>query len=125
MLISNLSQVLDTLRELRVMGVQVACDDFGTGYSSFGYIQNLAFDRLKIDQSFVRELGLNPVAPRIVQAILALARSLDMEVTAEGVESEQQFAMLREMGCDENQGFLLRKPMMPAAMISALSAPVI
>jgi predicted signal transduction protein with EAL and GGDEF domain len=122
MLISNHSQVLDTLHELREMGVQIACDDFGTGYSSFSYIQNLAFDRIKIDQSFVRALGVNPTAPRIVQAILVLARSLDMEVTAEGVETEQQFAMLRELGCDEIQGFLLGKPMLSEAITEALDA---
>ena len=124
MLISNHSQVLDTLRELRDMGVQIACDDFGTGYSSFSYIQNLAFDRIKIDQSFVRELGGNPIAPRIVQAILALARSLDMEVTAEGVETEQQFAMLRELGCDEIQGFLLGEPLPSEAVAEVLRTTV-
>jgi EAL domain-containing protein (putative c-di-GMP-specific phosphodiesterase class I) len=122
MMISNHFQVLATLRELRHMGVQIACDDFGTGYSSFSYIQNLAFDRIKIDQSFVRALGVNPTAPRIVQAILVLARSLDMEVTAEGVETEQQFAMLRELGCDEIQGFLLGKPMLSEAITEALDA---
>jgi diguanylate cyclase (GGDEF)-like protein len=124
MLISNHSQVLNTLRELRDIGVQIACDDFGTGYSSFSYIQNLAFDRIKIDQSFVRALGLNPTAPRVVQAILALARSLDMEVTAEGVETEQQYAMLREMGCDEIQGFLLGRPMPPESIAAALRTTV-
>jgi diguanylate cyclase (GGDEF)-like protein len=124
MLISDHCQVLDTLRELRDMGVQIACDDFGTGYSSFSYIQNLAFDRIKIDQSFVRALGVSPTAPRIVQAILALARSLDMEVTAEGVESEQQFAMLRELGCDEIQGFLLGEPMPPEAIPETLRTTV-
>jgi len=124
MLISDHRQVLNTLRELRNVGVQIACDDFGTGYSSFSYIQNLAFDRIKIDQSFVRALGVSPTAPRIVQAILALARSLDMEVTAEGVETEQQFAMLRELGCDEIQGFLLGKPMLPGAIAKALRPTV-
>jgi EAL domain-containing protein (putative c-di-GMP-specific phosphodiesterase class I) len=124
MLISNHSQVLDTLHQLRDMGVQIACDDFGTGYSSFSYIQNLAFDRIKIDQSFVRALGVNPIASRIVQAILALARSLDMEVTAEGVETEQQFAMLRELGCDEIQGFLLGEPIPPEAIPEALRKTV-
>ena len=120
MLISDHGQALDTLHELRDMGVQIACDDFGTGYSSFSYIQNLAFDRIKIDQSFVRELGVNPTAPRIVQAIMALARSLDMQVTAEGVETDQQFAMLRTMGCDEMQGFLLGRPMSAEAVSAAL-----
>jgi diguanylate cyclase (GGDEF)-like protein len=125
MLISDHRQVLNTLRELRNVGVQIACDDFGTGYSSFSYIQNLAFDRIKIDQSFVRALGVSPTAPRIVQAILALARSLDMEVTAEGVETEQQFAMLRELGCDEIQGFLLGKPMLSDEIAEVLRSTVV
>jgi EAL domain-containing protein (putative c-di-GMP-specific phosphodiesterase class I) len=124
MLISNHGFVLRTLNELRDMGVQIACDDFGTGYSSFGYIQNLAFDRLKIDQSFVRQLGVNPTAPRIIRAILAMARSLGMEVTAEGVETEQQFSMLEKLGCSEIQGFLLGRPMPPEAIAGASRAAV-
>jgi diguanylate cyclase (GGDEF)-like protein len=111
MLINDHRQALETLREVRDMGVQIACDDFGTGYSSFSYIQKLAFDRIKIDRSFVRELGTTSSALRIVQAILAMARSLGMEVTAEGVETEQQFSILREQGCGEIQGFLLGRPM--------------
>jgi diguanylate cyclase (GGDEF)-like protein len=111
MLISNPKQVLHTLRELQKMGVAIACDDFGTGYSSFSYLQNLAFDRIKIDKSFIHALGVNPAALRIVQAILAMAKSLGMEVTAEGVEIEWQLALLRELRCGEVQGFLLGRPM--------------
>jgi diguanylate cyclase (GGDEF)-like protein len=118
MLIGNHSQVLATLQELRKMGVSIACDDFGTGYSSFSYLQNLAFDRIKIDKSFVRDLGVTSSARRIVQAILAMAQSLGMAVTAEGVETEQQFAILLEQGCPEIQGFLLGRPM-PADAIAA------
>lgn len=117
-LISNHSQVLATLHELQDMGVSIACDDFGTGYSSFSYLQNLAFDRLKIDKSFVQGLGDTPSALRIVQAILAMAQSLGINVTAEGVETEQQFAILRDQGCVEIQGFLLGRPV-PADAISA------
>jgi diguanylate cyclase (GGDEF)-like protein len=110
MLITNHFQVLTTLRELRDMGVQIACDDFGTGYSSFSYLQNLAFDRIKIDKSFVQALGVSSSALRIVQAILAMAQSLGIDVTAEGVETERQFSMLHEQGCAEVQGFLLGRP---------------
>jgi EAL domain-containing protein (putative c-di-GMP-specific phosphodiesterase class I) len=99
-------------------GVQIACDDFGTGYSSLSYIQNLAFDRIKIDRSFVQELGVNPNAIRIVQAILAMAQSLGIEVTAEGIETELQFSLLRELGCREIQGFLLGRTV-PADAVSA------
>jgi EAL domain-containing protein (putative c-di-GMP-specific phosphodiesterase class I) len=119
MLISNHSQVLSTLQELQKMGVSIACDDFGTGYSSFSYLQNLAFDRIKIDKSFVRDLGITPSALRIVQAILAMAQSLGMAVTAEGVETEQQFAILREQGCPEIQGFLLGRPIPAEAIATA------
>ena len=111
LLISNPDQALATLHELQDMGVHIACDDFGTGYSSFRYLQKLAFNRIKIDRSFVQELGTNPAAMQIVKAILAMALSVDMDVTAEGVETEQQFAMLRDQGCTEIQGFLLGRPM--------------
>ncbi len=86
-LIDEPGHALATLRDLQDMGVRIACDDFGTGYSSFSYLQNLTFNRVKIDQSFVRELGFTPRALRIVQAIVVMAHSLGMEVTAEGVET--------------------------------------
>jgi diguanylate cyclase (GGDEF)-like protein len=118
-LINDHVLALRTLNELRDTGVQIACDDFGTGYSSFSYIQNLAFDRIKIDQSFVGQLGLNSTAPRVIKAIVAMARTLDMHVTAEGVETEQQLSILKDLGCDEVQGFLLGRPM-PAEAVSAM-----
>jgi diguanylate cyclase (GGDEF)-like protein len=110
MLIGDPGHALATLHELRKIGVRIACDDFGTGYSSFSYLKNLAFDRIKIDKSFVQELGVTPSALRIVQTIIAMAKSLDMDVIAEGVETEKQFAMLCEQGCDAFQGFLLGRP---------------
>jgi diguanylate cyclase (GGDEF)-like protein len=121
MLIGDHRQALETLRQVRDMGVQIACDDFGTGYSSFSYIQKLAFDRIKIDRSFVRELGTTSSALRIVQAILAMAKSLGMEVTAEGVETEQQFSILHEQGCGEMQGFLLGRPMSAEGIVMLTS----
>ena len=116
-LVSDHCEALETLQLVRDLGVQIACDDFGTGYSSFSYIQNLSFDRIKIDRSFVQKLGVTPSALRIVQAILAMAHSLGIETTAEGVETEQQFSILRAQDCDEMQGFLLGRPM-PASAIS-------
>jgi diguanylate cyclase len=116
MMIDDHLAALTTLQELRDLGVQVSCDDFGTGYSSFSYIQKLAFDRIKIDKSFVQELGTNASSLRIVQAILAMAQSLGMNVTAEGVETEEQFSLLREFGCGEIQGFLLGQPMAAEAI---------
>ena len=102
---------LATLRALQDIGVNICCDDFGTGYSSFSYLQNLAFNKIKIDQSFVQALGINPSALRIVQAILAMAHSLELEVIAEGVETEGQYSILKELQCGEMQGFLFGKPM--------------
>ncbi len=110
LLIDHPEQALAILRKLQELGVHIACDDFGTGYSSFSYLQNLAFNRIKIDRSFVQVLEVNPSALRIVQAILVMAQSLGMDVTAEGVETEGQFAMLRDQRCGEIQGFLLGRP---------------
>ena len=111
LLIADPGNALATLRALQDIGVNICCDDFGTGYSSFSYLQNLAFNRIKIDQSFVQALGINPSALRIVQAILAMAHSLGLEVTAEGVETEGQYSILRELQCGEMQGFLFGRPM--------------
>ncbi len=111
LLIADRGNALATLRALQDIGVNICCDDFGTGYSSFSYLQNLAFNKIKIDQSFVQALGKNPSALRIVQAILAMALSLGLEVTAEGVETEGQYSILREIQCGEMQGFLFGRPM--------------
>jgi diguanylate cyclase (GGDEF)-like protein len=117
LLIGDPGEALATLHQLQDMGVHIACDDFGTGYSSFSYLQKLAFDRIKIDKSFVQQLSLAQSALRIIQAILAMAKSLGMDVTAEGVETEEQISTLCEQGCDEVRGFLLGRPM-PAEAIA-------
>lgn len=103
------------IRELRTLGVQVAIDDFGTGYSSLSVLQALPFDLLKIDRSFTRNLTPDP-SPRVVallRAMVQLAHSLDMRVTAEGVEDEGQRHWLTSLGCDHVQGFLLARPLPP------------
>ena len=99
-----------TLREIKATGVRVALDDFGTGYSNLGYLCRFPFDRLKIDQSFVRRMVGDEGARAVVGGIIALAHSLRVRVTAEGVEAEEQLAMLRALGCDQVQGFLLGRP---------------
>ena len=99
---------------LRKMDVQVAIDDFGIGYSNLSYLKRFGVDRLKIDQSFVRDITTDRNNAAIVNAIMAMARSLQIEVTAEGVETEQQLHYLREQGCSEGQGFLFSHPL-PAA----------
>jgi diguanylate cyclase (GGDEF)-like protein/PAS domain S-box-containing protein len=102
---------LDTLRKLKSLGVSLAIDDFGTGYSSLNYLKQFPIDRLKIDQSFVRDVDVSESDAAIVSAIIAMARSLRIETIAEGVEQESQRDFLLERGCREMQGFLFARPL--------------
>jgi EAL domain-containing protein (putative c-di-GMP-specific phosphodiesterase class I) len=99
------------MAELRALGVSMAIDDFGTGYSALSYLQQLPVDYLKIDQSFVQEISDGTHPPRLIQAIVTMAHGLGIKVTAEGVETEQQLAALRQLGCDQVQGYLLGRPL--------------
>jgi diguanylate cyclase len=106
--------------------VTISIDDFGTGYSSLGRLQRLPVDKVKIDKSFVAELGNSRDAEMIVRAIIALARSLGITVTAEGVENDRQLAFLAAEGCDYAQGYHLSVPLPQhqfAAMLRTTSAP--
>lgn len=113
-LLKPTAQTLDTLRHLRSLGVRIALDDFGTGYSSLSYLRRFPFDTIKIDRSFVSDLGHDKAAAAIIKAIIEIARSVQMTVTAEGVEVEEQAAILEECGCERVQGFLFSRPR-PAA----------
>lgn len=113
-------EAITTLHRLRNMGVRISVDDFGAGYSSLNYLKRVPLDALKIDRSFVMNLATSFSDAAIIKAIIALAHSLKLKVIAEGVETEQQLGLLRELGCDEIQGFLLSRPL-PVEEISGLS----
>jgi diguanylate cyclase (GGDEF)-like protein len=108
-LMENSDHVIATLHALRMLGVRMSMDDFGTGYSSLSYLRKFPFDKLKIDQSFVRGLADNQDAQAIVRAIVSLGRGLGVTVTAEGIETEAELGCLRNEGCNEGQGYLFSK----------------
>jgi diguanylate cyclase (GGDEF)-like protein len=119
-LMNNIEQALEQMSSLRDLGVRFAIDDFGTGYSSLSQLRNLPVDCLKIDRSFVKDLDSSGSgSTTLVRGIIGLAHSLQLEVVAEGVETQEQLTMLGAMGCDINQGFLLYKPM-PSEQVEAL-----
>src|SRR5690606_26052822 len=101
----------DALRRLQEMGIKIALDDFGTGYSSLSYLKSFALDCLKIDLSFVRGLPQDSGDVAVTEAIIRMAKALNLEVIAEGVEREEQRACLAALGCDYYQGFLIARPM--------------
>lgn len=119
LLLEDSAATLVVLHELNALGVRISMDDFGTGHSSLSYLRSFPFHKIKIDQSFVRDLLERKDSMAIVRAILGLGRSLDMVTTAEGVETEEQLSRLREEGCNEVQGYLFSQPR-PAAEIPAM-----
>jgi EAL domain-containing protein (putative c-di-GMP-specific phosphodiesterase class I) len=109
-LMKSLPQVVEALHLLRRLGVRISLDDFGTGYSSLSYLRTFPFDKLKIDQSFVQDLA-DPATVSIMRAITALGHGLGMTITAEGVETEEQRAAVRDLGCTNLQGYLFGRPL--------------
>ncbi|HTW26174.1 MAG TPA: EAL domain-containing protein [Acetobacteraceae bacterium] len=122
LLIDDTDRALATLNALKGLGIGIALDDFGTGYSSLSYLRRFPFDQIKIDRSFIQALASDPDAAAIVRAILALARSLRLGVIAEGVETEDQLALLRQEDCLLVQGYLLGRPLPPDALAAAAGA---
>jgi EAL domain-containing protein (putative c-di-GMP-specific phosphodiesterase class I) len=122
LLLEKSSQVLATLHALRALGVRISMDDFGTGYSSLSYLRSFPFDKIKIDQSFVRDLGANRDAQAIVRSIISLGKGLGVTITAEGVETEAELSCLRAEGCHEGQGFLFSRARPNAEIVGLLRA---
>jgi predicted signal transduction protein with EAL and GGDEF domain/DNA-binding response OmpR family regulator len=112
-LMKDLQNVIPSLHRLNEIGVEISIDDFGTGYSSLAYLTTLPISELKIDRSFVRDLGITPQSSAVVTAIIALARSLGLRVVAEGVENLRQMEVLHRLGCGVMQGFLFSRPIPP------------
>ncbi|GAB4061349.1 putative bifunctional diguanylate cyclase/phosphodiesterase [Uliginosibacterium sediminicola] len=113
-LLNDICHSISTIEQLKSLGVKLAIDDFGTGYSSLSYLKQFKVEKLKIDQSFVRDIGVNAESLEIIRAIIQLGKTLRLEVIAEGVETENQLQTLRALDCNEAQGYLISKPL-PAA----------
>jgi EAL domain-containing protein (putative c-di-GMP-specific phosphodiesterase class I) len=122
MLLGATADVLGELSELRRMGVRIALDDFGTGYSSLGYLRRFPVDKIKIDKSFVQNLGVTEDAAAIVECVARLGRALGLAVTAEGVETREQHRFVRAAGCHQVQGYLFSPPV-AAERITELLRP--
>jgi EAL domain-containing protein (putative c-di-GMP-specific phosphodiesterase class I) len=108
--LNGATTVGEAMDRLAALGVSLAIDDFGTGYSCLSYLPKLPFDELKIDRSFVNELGERREVDAMVHSLVMLAHNLGMRVIAEGVETQEQMALITEIGCDEAQGYLLGRP---------------
>lgn len=117
-IMENVGDAVRILHELKALGVRIALDDFGTGYSSLSSLSTLPLDKLKIDQSFVRGIDTNPASRAVIDAIIALARSLNLELVAEGIETEGALRYLQERGCQHGQGYHFSRPL-PAPELHA------
>jgi EAL domain-containing protein (putative c-di-GMP-specific phosphodiesterase class I) len=115
------NQTIEALLDLHGRGIRIALDDFGTGYSSLSYLRRFPFNKIKIDRSFIRDLGQEKDDASIILAIIGLAKSMKMVVTAEGVETERQAAFLNANGCTQAQGFLFYRPLSAEAVFEAIA----
>ena len=119
-LLDDTDDVLNVLNRLRELGVAVSMDDFGTGYSSLGYLQRFPFNKIKIDQCFIRDIDVHADRQAIFLAVTTLASTLHMKTIAEGVETEAELTCIRAAGCDEVQGYLTGRPMSAGAVMAML-----
>ncbi|HZJ02479.1 MAG TPA: EAL domain-containing protein, partial [Thermoleophilia bacterium] len=122
-IVEDPARAIDTFERLKALGVHIHIDDFGTGYSSLSMLSHFPVDILKTYRTFIDRMGFDKSDLEIVRAVFSLARSLDMEVIAEGVENGGQLTTLREMGCRFAQGFFFAKPLRPAGVAQLLSRP--
>jgi EAL domain-containing protein (putative c-di-GMP-specific phosphodiesterase class I) len=120
-MMQNPEAAVRTLQALRALGVTIAVDDFGTGYSSLSFLRRFPIDGLKIDQSFVRDVVDDENDAAIARAVIAMGRSLRLDIVAEGVETEAQLDFLRTEGCDKAQGYLFSRPLEFEALQAWLS----
>ena len=117
LLLEKSSETLDILKSLKELGVSIALDDFGIGYSGLGYLNSFPIDKIKIDRSFIRDLGIKPRSKELVRAAINMGHSLGLMTLAEGIETQEQLAILRALGCQQGQGFLFSRGI-PASQIN-------
>ena len=120
-LMQNERTIADTLRTFRERGIRLAIDDFGIGYSSLEYLTRFRVDSVKIDQSFIRDMTINPDTAALVAAIIAMVQIMRLKVVAEGGETAEQLALLRQYGCDLVQGYYLSRPVRAAEIVTLLN----
>jgi EAL domain-containing protein (putative c-di-GMP-specific phosphodiesterase class I) len=111
MLVNDVNDIISKMTALKAAGIRISLDDFGTGYSSLTYLKKLPLDQLKVDQSFVREMLSSSQDEAIVRTVVSLAQHMELEVIAEGVETEEQRQFLQSIGCFSIQGYLLSRPL--------------
>jgi EAL domain-containing protein (putative c-di-GMP-specific phosphodiesterase class I) len=118
MLVENVDAAVKTMQEIKALGISLAIDDFGTGFSSLSYLSRFPIDRLKIDQSFVRNIENTPANATIARTIVALANGLSLDIIAEGIETQSENTVLKTMRCTQGQGYLFAKPLSAEGLLS-------
>lgn len=119
-LLEKSSETFDVLKDLKDLGVSIALDDFGTGYSGLGYLNSFPIDKIKIDRSFVRDLGIKPKSAELIRAAINIGQSLGLTTLAEGIETKEQLEILRALGCQQGQGFLFSRAIPASEIAGAL-----